>query len=172
MSDFPLVVALTVPTKPQIVGAPVPISIEVRNVSAHPLWMVGVLDGSEMGFRFPHYLPHITGPKPLPPPEGLPWCGNVAPLRLQDFHRLLPGEGFDPTAPQHDASYLPLVTFANFCPSSPGCYELRLTLSTESQQNDDWLGILEYPGKTKVLERLAQVPRLRIESNVAMVEVR
>ncbi len=171
MSEIPLAVILTVPIEPQKVGAPVRISIQVQNISDHPLWMLGVLDGSEVGFRYPHYLPLITGPKPIPPPEELPWCGMVAPLRLQDFHYLLPGESFDPTVPIHEAAYLPLVTFAKFLPPFPGLYKFSLTVSTESQKGEDWLGILEYPGNEAVLERLEQVPRLRIESNVAIVEV-
>lgn len=171
MSNVPLSLILTVPTEPIRVGEAVPLSIEVRNVSDRPLYMVGVLDGSEVGFRYPHYLPQITAPQPLPPTEGLPECGNVAPLRLKDFRLLQPGEGFDPTVPLDDIAYLSLITFKTFRPPFPGRYEFRLTLSTESERDEQWLGIIEYPGKEQVLSRLAQVPRVRIESNAAVVEV-
>jgi hypothetical protein len=164
-------VILTVPTEPQRVGSPIMINISVKNISSQPLWMIGVLDGSEIGFRYPHYKPSITGSVPIPPPENLPWCGNVAPLRLQDFHYLLPGESFDPIVPQEGAEYLPLVIFNSFRPSLPGNYEFRLEVSTESEQEEDWLGVLEYPGKENVLARLAKVPRLQIESKVTSVKV-
>ena len=167
-----LAVILTIPPEPQKVGAPIPISTEVRNISDHPLWMVGVLDGSEMGFRYPHYKPLIRGPKSLPPSDELDACGNVAPLRLQDFRSLPPGEGFDPTASLDGTAYLPLQAFANFRPSIPGRYEFTLTVSTASQKEQDWLGMLGYPGEEMVLARLAYVARLQVESNIAIVEVR
>ena len=171
MFSAPLAITLTAPTTPQAVGVIIPVSIAVRNISDRRLRMVGVLDGLETGFRYPHYLPVITGPQPLPPPEGLGRCGNVARLRLEDFRDLNPGESFDPTVPQREEAYVSLVTFADFRPLFPGRYELRLTLSTESQRGEDWLGLLEFPGKELVLAQLAEVPRLRVESNVAVVEV-
>jgi len=171
MADSPLQVTLHVPDAPQSVGALVPVRVEVRNTSDRAVWMVGVLEGSEVGFRYPHYLPTITGPEPVPEPEGRPHFGNVAPLRLDDFHRLAPGESFDPTEPLHDAHYHPLLTFAQFRPSAPGRYTLQLTLSTKSQDATEWLGIIETPDKEAILARLADVPRLRVESNAASVDV-
>ena len=169
MADLPLAVILNATIQPHSVGAPVYVSVEVRNISNRPLWMVGVLDGSEIGFRYPHYQPVIAGPEPLPAPE-LGDCGNVAPLRLSDFRHLVPNEGFDPTDARDGAGYLPLRTFTNFRPPVPGRYELRLIVSTESLQVEEWLGILEYPGKEAVLARLALVPRVRVESNLLVVE--
>lgn len=171
MSDLPLAVVLSIPAVPHRVGAPIPVSIEVKNISDRTLWMIGVMDGSELGLRYPHYQPRITGSQPLPSPEPTPLPDMVAPLRIIDFRQLAPGEGFDPTDPQHEAAYLPLSTFVNFRPPSPGRYEFRLTISTESRENEEWLGIMGYPGWEAVVERLAEVPRLRIESNVAVAEV-
>jgi hypothetical protein len=171
MSALPLAVILTAPTEPQSIGGVIPITVEVRNVGDRPIWMVGVMDGSELGLRYPRYQPNIVGAmgatsEPLPLPD------MVAPLRLQDFLRLLPGQGFDPTIPQKGATYLPLNTFTSFRPLHPGRYEFRLSLSTDSPQDEDWLGIIGYPGQDQVLSRLAEVPRLQIESNTAVVEVR
>jgi hypothetical protein len=170
MSGSPLAINLTIPNGPHPVGAIVPIHVEVRNISSAELWIVGVLDGSEMGFRFPHYLPTVISPQPLPPLES-EGCGNVAPLRLQDFRRLAPGESFDPTVAESGAGYLPIYAFANFSPTFAGHFELRLTLSTESEKPEDWLGMLGYPGEEEVLERLKAVPRVRVESNVAVIHV-
>lgn len=171
MADAPFAVHLAVPSGPYPVGGPISITIAVTNISDHPQWIVGVLDGSEAGFRYPRYLPRISGPEPLPPPEGLPFCGNVAPLRLQDFLSLKPGESFDPTVPNEGAAYLPLGMFAGFRPPVPGTYEFRLTLETESREDEEWLGISRYPGWEEVLARLARVPRVRVESDAAVVEV-
>src|SRR4051794_21741743 len=97
MEQAPLAIILTVAGSSRV-GEPTRVAIELRNISARPVWMVGVLDGSETGFRFPHYGPMVEGPGPHPELE-LPWCGMVAPLRLEDFRRLAPGEGFDPCDP-------------------------------------------------------------------------
>lgn len=171
MPDLPLAVILTVPDEPQRLGTVVPVRVEVRNISSGDLWIVGVLDGSEVGFRFPHYLPSISAPQPLPPLE-TEACGNVAPLRLPDFRGLAPGESFDPTAARDGAAYLPLYAFANFSPPFAGRFELRLTLSTEREKPEDWLGMLGYPGEEEVLERLKAVPRVRVESKVAVINVK
>ena len=57
--------------------------------SEGPIWIVGVLDGSEAAYRFPHYKPSITRPRPVAQPEA-DGCGNVVPLRLEDFRQLAP----------------------------------------------------------------------------------
>jgi hypothetical protein len=165
-----LTVSVIAPEGTQKVGARVPIRVEVRNVSAAPVWVVGVLGGSEEGQRFPHYRPEIEGPPPATPPE-FEGCGNVPPLRMQEFRRLLPGESFDPTDASGGASYLPLASFNNFVPGRAGRYRARLVLDMRSDNAEEWLGMLGYPGEAEVLERLRQVPRLRVESNVATIEV-
>lgn len=172
MPDSPLAITLTVPPGPQAVGAFVPVTVAVRNASDRPVWVVGVLDGSEAGFRCPRYTPEIVGPRPLPPVEGMPWCGMVAPLRPVDFRELRPGESFDPTTAAGFEAYFPLVAFNNFYPPYPGRYELRLTLSTESAREEDWLGLTDYPQKQAARALLAKVPRLTVPSNTAVVEVR
>lgn len=169
MPDSPLKVILTVPPGPHRVGTVVPVRVEVRNVSARPVWAVGVLDGSEAGYRHPVYKPSVKEPRPSPPPES-EGCGNVAPLRLEDFRRLAPGEGFDPTDTAAGPNFLPLFALSNFTPAHAGRYELRLTLSTESGEAEDWLGMLGYPGEEAVVERLKGVPRVRVESDPAVVE--
>jgi hypothetical protein len=170
MSEAPLSVVLAVPSVLQKVGVVIPVKIEVRNVSSAGFWMVGVLDGSEQGYRFPHYRPSIRSDQPVPPPE-MEACGNVAPLRLQDFTHLDPNESFDPTVSNSSAAYFPLYTFANFVAPTPGSYQFQLKLSTLSDKEEDWLGMLGYPGESDVLARLKDVPRVELESNVATVIV-
>lgn len=170
MSDVPLTVVLKVPSVPQKVGVVVPVEIEVRNISSDSFWMVGVLDGSEQGYRFPQYRASIISEQPVVLPE-MEACGNLAPLRLQDFTHLDPNQSFDPTVSHHGAAYLRLFTFANFVASSPGSYEFRLKLSTLSGQEESWLGMRGYPGESDVLARLKDVPRVEVESNVASIVV-
>lgn len=40
------------------------------------------------------------------------------------------------------------------------------------QPHAEWLGIIETPDKEAILAHLTKVPRLRVESNAAQVDVR
>jgi hypothetical protein len=166
----PLSIVLSTPKGVHRVGQPVAVAVAVCNVSESPVQIVGVLDGSETGVRFPHYLPEIKSSVEFEPPE-MEVCGTAAPLRITDFRLLLPKDCFDPAKSAGEASYLPLFTFNNFRPSRAGVYELSLTLSTASERDEQWLGVTGYPGEEKVLELLKEVPRLTVESNVLIVKV-
>ncbi|MEB8336199.1 hypothetical protein [Streptomyces endophyticus] len=165
---------LSGPEGPQPVGRSAPIRIQVRNVGAQEVWIAGVLDGSEDGLRYPHYLPSVTladsgrtvaGPEQAEDP--LVW-----PLRAQDLQRLAPGESFDPTA---GAGCLPLLTFTNFAPQAPGRYGYALTLSTEAPRGEEWLGAFGLPSGTErkvLLDLVAQVPRVTVRAPLLVVEFR
>jgi hypothetical protein len=166
-----VVLVLRAPAGPQPLGQPVPINIEVRNASRGEVWMVGVIDGSEEGVRYPRYRPSVTRDDAVvaaPPPPEDPLVG---PLRRADFRHLDPGEAFDPTRGE-GAAYLPLSTFASFRPAQPGAYRYELTLSTESEQPEEWLGRFgQETERGAVLELVARVPRVTLTSNVT-VDVR
>jgi hypothetical protein len=163
VSNAVLALVLTVAAQPIKVGEPVPIAVELRNVSDHPVWVAGVLDGSEDGIRYPHYRPEVrrAGRIVAAPPR--PEDPLVAPLRAVDFRLLQPGEAFDPTHADGAAAYLPLRTFVNFRPDAPGSYELALTFSTESAAAEDWLGRFgQEAERDAVLRRVAEVPRVTL----------
>lgn len=120
------------------VGEPVPIEVELHNVSDTGVWIVGVLDGSEAGIRFPHYRTAVLfGGHVI----AEPWVEDplVGPLLESHFCLLPPGEGFDPTDSGGAAS-LPLTAFAQFRPAEKGRYQYRLTFSTESAHPEQWFG--------------------------------
>jgi hypothetical protein len=172
MSTPVLAVTLQGPKEPQCIGVQIPVTIEVRNLSHQIIWIIGVLSGSEEGIRYPYYLPQITmlGQVIAEPP--LPEDPLVGPLRLGDFRLLAPDEAFDPTRPHPGATFLPISTFSNFQPVVPGRYEYTLILSTESQSPEQWLGRFGQDAELSgVLERIEQVPRLTVRSNVLEVEV-
>ena len=53
-----------------------------------------------------------------------------------------------------------------------GEFEFSLILSTQSQYPEQWLGSFGQDAeRSAVLERIAQVPRLTVRSNVLEVEV-
>ncbi|MGH2750613.1 MAG: hypothetical protein ACRDK3_07035 [Actinomycetota bacterium] len=169
----PVVLLLHGPKGPHPAGVAVPVRVELRNEGPDELWMVGVVDGSEGGVRYPHYLPTVSREgrvvaQPPPPEDPL-----VGPLRAVDFRRLAPGEAFDPTEPRQGAAYLPLSTLTNFIPLESGKYGYRVELSTESDHPDEWLGRFNQEGEREaVLALIAKVPRLRVASNSLEVEVR
>ena len=153
-------------------GAPIDVRITLINTSDRPLWVVGVVDGSEVGARCPRWLPSVTSPAPVDLPE-LEF-DMAAPLRPQDFRRLEPGEGCDPTAPEGGSAWLPLYTFVNLRPAAPGPYRLSLTLATDCGSDEEWLGSWGRPegaDAEEVASRLAGVPRVRVESNAVVVKV-
>jgi hypothetical protein len=167
-----LSVTLRAPKERLHAGIPVPIEIEVRNISIEPVWVVGVLDGSEDGARYPRYIPQIALAgqviaQPPPPEDPL-----VGPLRLTDFRLLQPDEAFDPTTPEGEAAWVPISTFGTFRPAIPGRYQFSLVLSTESQRPEEWLGKFGQDAeRSAVLERVSEVPRLTARSSPLDIEI-
>lgn len=156
-------VTLVLEAEPARVGRPVQVRVEIRNDGERAIWMVGVVDGSEGGVRFPRYMPSVTlGGRVVatPPPPEDPLVG---PLRVADFRRLEPGESFDPTRSSHGAAYHPLSTFGSFVPPQEGVYRFELELSTASDSPKRWLGRFNQEDeRDAVLELVEKVPRLTV----------
>lgn len=148
------------------------VGVELRNDGDEDVWVVGVVDGSEAGMRYPRWRPavlHDSQAVATPPAPEEPMTG---PLRAIDFRSLAPGEAFDPTARVGAAAYLPLLTFATFAPREPGAYTLTLELSTESERPDEWLGSWgQGAERERVLELVRQVPRVTVRATDLVVEV-
>jgi hypothetical protein len=147
------------------VGQPIGLRVEIHNASDHKIWMVGVVDGSEGGVRFPQYVPSVKldGRVVAAPPRAEDPL--VGPLRVEDFHSLDPGASFDPTEPSHGAAYLPLSTFANFIPSKQGNYRFELSLSTRSDSPERWLGRFNQEDeRASVLELVEKVPPIVVSA--------
>ena len=152
-----LSLTLHAPAGPSPSGRPVAVRPALRNEGAGELWVVGVLDGSETGTRYPHWLPSVRlGDRVVaaPPAAEDPLVG---PLRSSDFRRLAPGEELDPGR---------LATFAIFAPAEPGAYVYSLVLSTESPRPEDWLGAFNQD--PSVVELVARVPRLTVRAEVTV----
>jgi hypothetical protein len=172
MTSRGLALVLHAPKEPSPVGAPVAVRIEIRNVSDGELWMVGIVDGSEGGLRFPRYEPSVTLEDDVVAAPRSPEDPLVSPLRTADFRHLAPGESFDPSDASGTAAYLPLTTFANFVPRSAGRYRYGLALSTESDAPERWLGRFNQEAeRSAVLDLVQRVPRVTV-SNAVEVEVR
>jgi hypothetical protein len=155
-------------------GAPSGVTIEVRNVTDHPVWIIGIVDGSEPGVRFPRWIPMVEGAAELPPPEVSDF---TSPLHPADFRKLEAGEAFDPTSTAGGAHFFRLATFEAIS-ETPGRYRLALELDTRGPDESAWAGTLpdhrpEASSEAEEVRRLLRkVPRLRVRSNTLEVVVR
>ena len=122
-----------------VVGETPDVKLRIRNISTSPMLFVGVLDGSEFGLRFPHYIPAVVGPSDVRSQIKAP--DFTAPLRHTDVRTLQPGEEFDPTAPVGGAAYVQIATF-QYLTGAHGIYTVSLTVSTECDTIDRWHGTL------------------------------
>jgi hypothetical protein len=170
------VLSITLTSSSPVVGKGEPsgVSIEVRNVGAVAIWVVGVVDGSEAGARFPRWIP-IVEPRELVVPAERP--DFTAPLSPADFRRLEPGEAFDPTRPVNGARYFPVSMFESLT-ENPERYRLTLELDTTAPDERSWGGSLpdhrpdSQQRAGEVQQLLLKVPRLRVRSNTLELVVR
>jgi len=141
------------------------LSVRITNVSEEPIWMVGVLPGSE-GLRYPHYLAEIEGPDgpvSMQFPEELDY---VRGLQSEDFVRLGPGESFDPQG----KGFVPIQQLAWFKPVRPGKYRLRLQFDATAKSPRQWLGHTLVRDRQEVERLIGQVPPVTVWSNALEIE--
>ncbi len=164
--DVPIRVELQARRKRQPLGESPDLAVRITNVSDKPVWLVGVLPGSE-GLRYPRYEVEIEGPLGTtvrPFPEGLDYARG---LRPEDFVRLDPGESFDP---QQGKGFVPIQQLAWFKPERPGKYRLRLRLDTSAQDAREWLGQTYVRDRQRLEELLRRVPKITVESEPVEIE--
>jgi hypothetical protein len=143
---------------------PLQLVVTITNVSAAPVWMIGVLPGSE-GLRYPKYTAEIEGPAGRAPaqfPEALDY---VPAPRVEQFVKLDPGESFDPQG----KGFVPVQQFAWFRPTQPGTYRFRLGLDTTASDLRDWLGHTSVTEPGRVAAMIQQVPRVKVWSNTLVI---
>lgn len=151
---------------PARVGEPVGVTVQVRNAGTAAVPMVGVLDGSETGQRYPYWLPLVRRDGRTVAGPGAPEDPMVRPLRVVDVVTLAPGAGFDPTVSDR-GGYLPLSTFGAFRPTTPGAYRFELTLDTRAPDPASWLGRYGQDAeRDAVLALVASIPAVLLTAEV------
>ncbi len=138
------------PRKEYAAGESIEITTRIKNISDRPLWLVGVLDGSEMALRYPLYVPEISDNYKVPI---LPRDGMVQAIREKDFVLVEPGMSFDPEMKIDNFGFYRIWAFSSFKPQSPGEYKIKLKYSTDSDQPRKWLG-------HGMVQRTFRTPRL------------
>jgi hypothetical protein len=149
--------SLHAPAGPHPAGRPVPVRALLRNDGPGDLWIVGAVDGSDTGTRYPHWLPSVRRGAVVVAAPARPEDPLVAPLRAEDFRCLAPGGTTDPG---------PFPTFARFAPREPGTYVYALDLSTDSGRPEAWLG--RFNQDRSVLDLVARVPRMTVHAEVTV----
>jgi hypothetical protein len=142
------------------------LALQVINVSDEPIYMVGVLPGSE-GLRYPRYLAEIEGPSgPVAPrfPEAVDYAPG---LREEDFVCLDPGDSFDP---QQGRAFIPLQQLAWFKPPTPGIYRLRVRFDGTAEDPRQWMGHTFVRNREQVEALIEQVPHVQVTSNTLEIE--
>lgn len=157
---------------PVRVGEAVAVEVALRNAGPRPVWMVGVVPGSEGGLRLPRYLPRVIAEGTVLAPPAGSRAARLPPLRLRDFRRLEPGETVDPTRGGVEHGWTRLQTFLSFRPQRPGRYVFVVTLCTQAEALEWWLAAVDLADdRDELLARIGDVPRVVVESNRLEVKV-
>ena len=107
-------------------GNPIYINATIKNENSKSSVIVSrALDGSDLGWRYPHYSYTLLDPEGIEvPQEQIIRCGNMNPLRIDDFVVLEPGESYN----VYNYSFLSRPSsYFNF--NKSGHYYLRLNYS-------------------------------------------
>ena len=145
--------------------------VRINNKSTREVYLIGSLDGSFAGRRFPKWRLEIldAAGKPVTIPQGGGGCGNMNSLRLEDFVSVPPGHAFDPFGAGFFGSndlWMPV--------GQPGVYTVRFIYSTASPDIRDYYGDerghRQYQPSSELMRRFKRVPKLELRSNELTVE--
>jgi len=141
------------------------LSVQITNISGEPVWMVGVVPGSD-GLRYPQYVAEIEGPEGSEQtrlPEDLDY---VRGLRAEDFVRLAPGQSFDPQG----KDFIPIQQLAWFKPTKHGTYQFRLRFDATEPDPRQWMGHTRITDPRSIERMIQRVPPVRVWSNTLEIE--
>jgi hypothetical protein len=138
------------------------LAIRVINHSAEDVVLVGSLDGSPEGMRYPHCVLEIVDQsgKPVGGPYGR--CGNMNPLSASDFMVVPTGMAFDPFGEKFFRP--PALVFPI---NEPGDYTFRFHYATSGRIQDffgDERGDSLYAGTPEIQQLFERVPKVDLVS--------
>jgi hypothetical protein len=147
------------------VGEAPALNVRILNKSSAEVHLVGALDGSEVGWRFPKCRLEIldSAGKAVVEPYGR--CGNMNTLRPADFVAVPAAGEFNPFGKgffgPHQLYRFPVKT--------PGTYTVRFFYSTAARSIEEFFGderMLGQQGAAPEIQRLFdRVPKLDLKSN-------
>ena len=145
--------------------------VTLTNQTDADIYLVGSLDASDSKWRYPHCTFEVSGPPRNPPPE-YGRCGNMNSLRVEDFVKVPPGGGFDPTRGVWGSGWLtpdhkPAAGF-----SVPGVYRVRFVYSAKCDDIGQWNGFLNSATVgDEVAARFGREPKVEVRSDEFVVTV-
>ena len=131
------------------------LSVRITNLTDRELCLIGSLDGSDCGWRYPHCSFEIATPYGRPRWPGR--CGNTNPLREKDFVKVSPGGLFDPYQQIDEYGFFHNALISERTFKSAGEYRLRFVYCTGPKG--------AAAGDNPLAELIAQVPKVRLVSN-------
>jgi hypothetical protein len=143
-----------------------PVTVSIINETDKPIVLLGSLDGSDVGWRYPKcgFELFDENKKPLSL-GGIGRCGNMNPLRAEDFVQVGSGNRFNPYGKGFFSSHH-LWQISNY---RPGTYYLRFYYQTRGTGVKDFFGderMMKNPRAPANIQALAkQVPHLDLKSN-------
>jgi hypothetical protein len=146
------------------VGETPALAVTITNKSGKEVVLVGSLDGSDVGWRFPKCRVEIFDAAGKPVTAAMGRCGNMNVLRLADFVVVPAGGAFNPCGPGFFSPH----QFHRFPVSAPGDYTVCFYYST-SDRVEDYFGDERMMGKTnaapEIQRMFKRVPKIELKSN-------
>jgi hypothetical protein len=141
----------------------------IINKSNKQFYLIGALEGSDEKVRMPYCFFDITKPKP-DTIRSRKRCGNINPLRLEEFISVKPNESFNPFDRIDNYSFWGDDKATN--PESyrnPGIYKIQLHYSTIPKNIRNFMGNMGYWDRNvdsvKIKSLFNEVPKIDIVSN-------
>jgi len=147
------------------VGEVPKVTFRIHNKTDKEVVLVGSLDGSDVGWRFPKCRLEILDAAGKPVTTPVARCGNMNPLRTTHFVVVPAGNAFDPFG---KGFFGPMQLQGHIFPiTTPGDYTLRFYYTTTTDRVEDYFGderalIKASPEIQHLFER---VPKLDLKSN-------
>lgn len=140
------------------------ISFRITNKTAKEIVLVGSLDGSDVGWRFPKCRLEILDAAGKPVSAQIARCGNMNVLKTTDFVAVPAGNSFNPFG----NGFFRLSQLGQFPVTVPGDYTLRFHYST-SDRVHDYFGDERMSGQkiasAEINRLFERVPKLDLKSN-------
>ena len=169
-----LQVTIKAPQAEYKAGERILLQMFIKNVSDKTVRIIGYLDGSDFGWRYPKYTLIVKDAegKAVPRPPAAR-CGNTNALGKADFVTLKPGDSLDPLSIEDGPIQSRHYFVQRLALREAGKYSIQITYDTRGQTAEDWNGKVSSPTLSpEVQELLKEVPRGLFESNVLQVTVK
>ncbi len=159
--------------KSTIIQGEIPqVKVSITNKSGKDVHLVGSLDGSDVGWRFPKCGFELldTGGKVLPEKQSMR-CGNMNTLKITDFAKVAAGAEFNPAG----KGFFGSSQLYRFRELPPATYILRFYYQTSTKSVQDYFGDERRMGQKTVppeIQKLFKaVPLIDIKSNDLQITV-